>query len=440
MEKLIEAVKSEISKRKIKADIYLEENTRTEVAVNDGSVDRISQAVSFGMGLRIFKDSKMGFGFSTVKTAAQAAELMDKTEKNARAEGYAAYEFGPAFEPGKINMADPGYLSVTMEQRKARALSMEASVKKSSGKIKSACDTTCVDNYSRIFYLNSAGAQYNYEKTYSFAFTSAVATDGRSDEVVDAMEGSVIWNEVDADKAGALAGEKAAGLLSGGPVKSGRYNLIIPPAAAVEFLQVISPMFSGANLRKGKTLLMNVKKGEKIGADMLSIVDNPLMDNRIGSYPADGEGVRGFEKEVISAGAFGTFLYDMVSGAHFKTASTGNAVRGSYKAMPDISVSNFYIKPGEKGGAEKIMKEKGILINSMMGLHMTDTVSGNFSLGINGWLVENGEKIQPVKEVLITGNIREFLMNIRAIGDDLKFYFNFGSPTILAGDIMVAGK
>ncbi len=82
----------------------------------------------------------------------------------------------------------------------------------------------------------------------------------------------------------------------------------------------------------------------------------------------------------------------------------------------------------------------GIFVNSMMGLHMTDTVSGNFSLGINGWVFEDGEKKQAVKEVLITGNVKDFLANISAVGNDLKFYFSFGSPTIVVKDITLAGK
>ena len=64
----------------------------------------------------------------------------------------------------------------------------------------------------------------------------------------------------------------------------------------------------------------------------------------------------------------------------------------------------------------------------------------DFSLGMNGWVFKDGEKRGAVKEVLITGTIRDFLKKISAVGDDLKFYFNFGSPTLFVSGITVAGK
>jgi PmbA protein len=139
---------------------------------------------------------------------------------------------------------------------------------------------------------------------------------------------------------------------------------------------------------------------------------------------------------VVESGKLNTFLYDIINAGYFRTETTGNSSRPDFKGLPDCGPSNFYINPG----SGKSEGETGILVNSLMGLHMTDTISGNFSLGINGWLVEKGEKKQAVKETLITGNIRDFLMKVDVICGDLKFYGQFGSPTIVVRDISVAGK
>lgn len=440
MEKLKQKIMSEIAKRALKCDAYLEENKKTEVAVNDGAIDRVMEADSFGMGLRIFRNGKMGFGFSTIKDPAAVPALFDKVERTAYVEGYEGYVMTEIPVVRQIIMADKKYGSVTMKQKQQRALDLEAGVKNSSPKIKFVRDTTCSDNYTGISYMNSAGANCFFEKTYSYVFTSAVASDKLSDEAVDGMEGSVNWDAIDISALGADTGKRAAGLLRGASIASGKYMIILPPYVAVEFLQVISPMFFGSNLRRGKTLLKDVKSGDVLAPDFVNIMDNPVIDYAAGSFPVDGEGVAGSEKAVISGGRFGTFLYDKTNAEYFKLTSTGNALRASYKSLPETGVSNFYLAPGNDKKKSIMNAGKAVLVNSMMGLHMTDTVSGNFSLGINGWLMENGETKQAVKETLITGNVKDFLRSIAMAGDDFKFYFNYGSPTIAVKDIMVAGK
>ena len=440
MEELIKAIKHEMEKRRLKADAYIERGLRTETAANDGAIDRVLKADSFGLSLRVFKDGKMGSCFTTLSSPGGIPSLFDRAAGSAYMQGYGDFE--PKKLPAilKLKIADPSFAVITPEKKQERALELESAVKNSSGRIKFVRDTTCVDTRTETTYINSAGADYTFAKTYSYAFTSAVASDGKSDEVADGFSGSVNWSGVDIKKLGEVTGKRAAGLLGGSPVASGRYNIILPPQAAVEFLQVISPMFSGTNLRKGKTLLKDVKKGDALAPEFISVIDDALLDGRPGGYPVDGEGTPGSQNPVILNGVFNTFLYDIASAAHLKACPTGNGVRQTYKSMPETGVSNFYVANGTAARVDFEGIGKAIIVNSLMGLHMTDTVSGNFSLGANGWLFEGGENRRAVKEILLTGNVKDFLSSIVMAGDDLEFFMNFGSPTIAVRDIMVAGK
>jgi PmbA protein len=440
MEKFIEKLKSAIASESLTADIYIEAASRSEVAANDNEIDRIQESDTFGAAVRVFKDGKMGFAYTSSPDPDGAVKILEKARAAMFVDGYSGLDFRPMENPGRIKMKDPGYEGVTLEKKKERALAVESAAKAASQKVKYVRDTTCVDILSRTAYFNSSGAQYDYEKTYSYIFTSAIASDGKSDEEADVMEASALWNGLNPAELGKEAGLRAVSLLSGAPVATGEYSLIIPPYAAVEFLQVISPMFSAANLRKGKTLLAGVKEGDVISSPIINLIDDPCMDFGAGSYPADGEGFEGKKKKLIGEGRFGGFLYDMKEAAFYKNSAAGNSIRGSYKALPEPGVSNLYIEPGKSNTAGLLKKADCIMVNSMMGLHMTDTVSGNFSLGMNGWVFKDGEKKGAVKEVLITGNIRDFLKKISAVGDDLKFYFNFGSPTLFVSGITVAGK
>ncbi|MCX8093410.1 MAG: metallopeptidase TldD-related protein, partial [Candidatus Goldbacteria bacterium] len=90
---------------------------------------------------------------------------------------------------------------------------------------------------------------------------------------------------------------------------------------------------------------------------------------------------------------------------------------------------------------ENIIKNFTVIhINSLMGLHMVDTTSGNFSLAFNGWMIEKGEITFSIKESLITGNLKNLIDKIIFIGNDLKFYGNYGSPTIIIDNIEVVGN
>ena len=440
MNRIRDRLKEIFFNKKIKGDIYISEGKETEITVNDGEIEKIKQADSFGAAIRIFKGDKMGFGYFTEADAGNIESLVEKIESAAYIDGYAGYELPEPAELKPVDIRDGYYFKMGLDEKKKAAIELEKKVKAHDEKIKFSRDTTYADFYSRVSLVNSEGFDAEYEDTYFMARTSAIASGGGAEEVTDGLEGNVVFKEIDTDALAADTAERAVSLLGGSSVKSGRYNLIIPPRAGTELLELVSQLFLASNIRKGKSLLKDYKKGDAIGPGILEICDNSLMDKRVGSYPFDAEGVAGQETTVVKAGKLDTFLYDTVNARYYKTVSTGNCARPDFKSLPDSGTSNFYIKPGTDSKDDVIKKEKGLLVNSMMGLHTVDPVSGNFSLGINGWLMEKGERIQPVKEALITGNIKELLMNITSICGDLKFVFGYGTPTIVIKDVLVSGK
>jgi PmbA protein len=435
VEKLKEKIKAALAKRKLAADVYIEEKIRTEVQANDGEVEKITRADSFGACIRVFKGGKMGAAYFTAKDAAIAEKMIDKACDGALIQGYEGYKMPVAGKCADIKLADRNFPGISLEHLKESALLLEKTAK-SSPKVKFSRDTAVSSNLTRVNFMNTSGADCYYEKTFFHAYTSAIAIDGSGQEVVDAAGAGVNFTDINIEELGKDCSDRTAGLLGGGPVKSGRYRIILPPYAASDMLVLLSSLFLAGNIRKGRSLLAGFKKGDEVGSKILNIRDDALMDYGAGSYPVDGEGSAGEDKAVLENGKLNTFLYDIINAEHFRAGTTGNSVRHDFKGLPECGVSNFYIKPGSGscGG------ETGILVNSLMGLHMTDTVSGNFSLGINGWLMESGEKKQAVKETLMTGNIRDLLLKISKVCNDLKFYGDFGSPTLVADEIEVAGK
>ena len=131
------------------------------------------------------------------------------------------------------------------------------------------------------------------------------------------------------------------------------------------------------------------------------------------------------------------------------------------------SVTNFYIEPippnppltkggqggfrgkkqGSAAGIQRSGKKntaliksvsKGLLVLEAMGVHTANPVSGDFSIGVSGLWIENGEIAYPVKEALVSGNILDLFMRIQGVGDDLKFYDKIGSPSLLIGEMDIS--
>ena len=194
MEKFIEKLKSKITSERLTADIYIETATKSEVAANDNEIDRVQESDTFGAAVRVFKDGKMGFAYTSSPDPDEAVKILEKAKATMFVDGYSGLDFRQVENSGRIKMKDPGYEGITLEKKKERALSVECAAKAASPKVKYVRDTTCVDILSRSAYFNTSGAQYDYEKTYSYIFTSAIASDGKSDEAADVMEGSALWS------------------------------------------------------------------------------------------------------------------------------------------------------------------------------------------------------------------------------------------------------
>ena len=116
-------------------------------------------------------------------------------------------------------------------------------------------------------------------------------------------------------------------------------------------------------------------------------------------------------------------------------------MRSSLESLPDVGTNNLLIEPGNLNHNELISTvPSGLFVQDVMGMHTVDASSGDFSIGVRGFWIENGNIKFPVHGVTIAGNVIDLLKNISAIGSDLTFYGSTGSPTLKVDNITVAGK
>jgi hypothetical protein len=130
-----------------------------------------------------------------------------------------------------------------------------------------------------------------------------------------------------------------------------------------------------------------------------------------------------------------------VEAAKEGVSSTGNGIRGSFKGTPEVGTTNFYIKPGSIT-QEELIKDisKGLYVTEVMGIHTANPISGDFSVGAAGLLIENGVLTTPVRGIAIAGNIIELLESVDLAANDLTFFVGRGSPTLRIAKMTISGS
>jgi len=289
------------------------------------------------------------------------------------------------------------------------------------------------------FIINSNGISLSSRGTVFSYGISCVASENGETQTGGEYSVKRKLNELDFLSITEEAVKNAVGLLGARGIKTGGYAAVLNQNVGCEFLGLIASSFSAFSVQKNISLLKDRKK-QKIFSDILNICDDGTLAGGIATSSFDDEGTPTQKTPLIANGVLENYLYDIYTAGIDASVSTGNAARG-YSGVPEPAPSNIFILPGSIT-FETLLKEmdKGIYITETMGMHNADPVSGEFSVGINGFMVENGEIKYPVHGVTIAGNIMDLFNNIAGLADDLKFYANSGSPSILINNLSVAGN
>jgi PmbA protein len=183
--------------------------------------------------------------------------------------------------------------------------------------------------------------------------------------------------------------------------------------------------------------------GQQVGSDLFTLVDDGTILQGPGACPFDDEGVPSGRTELFTRGTLNGFLHDTYTAARTGDgqASTGNAKRGSYKGAPGVGTSNFYLDAGETSFDELLQRaEGGVLIQDVSGVHSgANPISGEFSVGATGLRIAGGALGEPLREMTIASTLPEMLAGITGVGDDLRFFSSVGTPSILIGEMTLAG-
>lgn len=416
------------------AEVFQRVSRMLSAEVKSGEVAAVESAVSIGYGVRVIRDGRPGFYYSTQKEEAESAvRAALETALYAEPDEYAGFP-----EPSKPEIAeihDPQVVAVTEDDAIKKALAIENATLAADKRITRTRKAMAMFSSSETLVVNSNGVSCGYLSTYLNAHIMSVAEEGGESQMGYAFGAGRFLEDVDFEAVGAEAARRAASMLGARKISAGKIPVVLDSYIATEFLSVFSAMLSSENVQKGKSLLAG-RLNQKVISESIDIIDDGLLPHGPGTKPIDDEGVPAARKVLVRGGVLDGFMYNSRTARKEGVKSTGNAVRGRFSAVPSVGPLNIYISPAGKGVAQKEMftsMDSGLYIIEAMGMHMANPISGEFSIGVSGLWVEGGEPSFPVKEAVVSGNILEFFGRVGAVGDDLRFFGNTGSPSLLVG-------
>ncbi len=427
------------------ADAWAEESVSLTVRAYEGSVENLTEAGSRGVGVRAFVGGRTGYGYGSdldddglrrvAREASESAAVTQEDEHNGLPDS-----FGTAKTPPLTSSEIDSW---STERRIELALAVERAARERDSLISNVEDTVYSDGRGRVALANSAGFRSSYEQTQAFAYAYAFAGEGE-----DLMTGLGVGTgrgpeQLDPEAIGREAADRALALHGARQPRTRRCPVVLDPYVAASFISIIGGTLSSRAAQRGRSPFAG-REGESVAATTVRLVDDGLNAEGLATAPFDGEGVPQQQTVLIEDGKLRTFMFDSYTGHVAGRASTGNGGRGSYRSPPSVSSTNLVLERGNVTAEELIASAgDGFYVMDVSGLHSgVNPVSGTFSVGASGRVIENGELGAPAREVTIASDLESMLTAVRAASSEprwLPFGGSVNAPAVLIAEMTVGG-
>jgi PmbA protein len=425
------------------AEAYAEKTREASVKVRDGEIEDLTEATGKGLGLRVIKEGRLGFAYTSdfsdaaleafVQRALALAKAAAKDPNNKLPSGRGLKKL-PAteglYDPAVADL-DPGWKIRAAREAEAAARAADLRIQK--------FDAAGAGEYvAESAVASSHGVAAESRGTYVYVYAAPVATDGAQLQTSYWLDYKRHFADLETPEAvGRRAAERAARMLGARKAKTTRVPVVFDPFMAASFIAGLAGAVNGDMIYKKASFLAG-RLGEPVASPLVNIVDDGLLARGLATSPFDGEGVPRRRTPIIEDGVLKSFLYDSYTARKAGAATTGSASR-SYASLPSIGVSNFFMPAGATPAAEIVRGVKdGFYVTAMLG-RGANTVTGDYSRGANGLWIVDGELAYPVQEVTVAGHLLEMLKAIDAVGDDLDFRGAIAAPTIRFAELTVSG-
>ena len=424
------------------SESFVEFTDVTEFRVRAGQVELSKKSLMAGVGLRVYRDGRMGFMYTTDIRDTILSEMVNRTlaltsQASPRDENKLSQVQLPP-EPD-LQSVDDAVVTLQGEDLISMARVAENSAFAQDKRIETVRDVRCGTTINEIYYSNTYVPRQIFRSAMVWITATPVATQGgqkRDGEFTDRKR--FLSDLMRPEQVGETAARRALAKLGAGTAPPGRYPVVFDAEAAGVFLQGLFAAFSAQNVLEDRSFLAG-KVGQPVASPLVTIVDDGRIRRGLGSRYFDGEGVEARRTVVVEGGTLRQYLHTMTSSRRMGVPPTGNGLR-TYDTLPTVGPTNFYIDYGSSS-PDKLVREiqSGLFVTRIAGVG-ADFVSGAYSQLVEGQWIEAGKLVRPVEGITISGNLRDMLLGIDGVGKDLEFRNNVASPTLRFRELTVAAE
>ncbi len=416
------------------ADLFLEQTRSVVIVLEEDRIEKIISGLDAGLGLRLLHRGKTFYGFTNHLSEASlldlARRLRHATKEDLEAEGRQRVE-KPLFSPSSPQILDT--LWAIEKHPNDISIREKVSVVKRGNEVARKIDghvrqvRVLYRDFTQVLTIaNSQGTTIEGERVGTVFSVQAVSAKGEvletGYEPVGGTMGFEIFDLHPPEEIAEVAAKRSLLMLSARKAPMGRMAVILSSEAGGTMIHEAIGHGLEADLAQQGLSVYSKKIGERVASPLITVVDDPTLPRKRGSYAFDDEGIPSRRTVLVEDGILKSYLYDRLTALKDGVESTGNGRRESYQHKPIPRMSNTFIVPG-KTKPEAILRsvERGLFVRKMGG-GQVNTVNGDFVFEVSeGYLIEKGNVAEPVRGAILIGNGPQVLKEIDMVGDDLGF-------------------
>ncbi len=408
------------------ADLFFEDTAFSLLQAEDGRMDKVSSGRERGAGLRLVKGVVVHFG-STVD--ASPAGLLTLARELAAGAGSGT---GPgarlsltAAGPPPAGGAPGAEELLPLDRKGALVMTAAAAARAHDGRIVNA-RAAVRDSLSRVVTANSRGAFAEEERSQAVLFVQVVAAaGGRMETGYEPAGGpgaAAFLSSLDPVETALLACRRALLTLDAPEAPAGRMTVVLSSEAGGTMVHEAVGHGLEADLAGQGMSVYGGKVGQQVASPLVTVVDDPTLPGKRGSYRFDDEGTPARRTVLVERGVLVTYLNDLLGAERTSQAPNGHGRRQSFRHWPIPRMANTLILPGGDDPDAIIRSvDRGLLVRRMGG-GQVNPVTGDFVFEVSeGYLLEKGRVSHPVRGATLAGNGPEVLKSVDMLGNDLGF-------------------